>query len=380
MSLTRRRMIYGLFGVAGMTRSLTAHASHHHAPRLARSNPQAFPSEPREMAGNATGISGQGKMKFKVLYASNHLPAEAQKALVNAHGGFAVDRRPGKEETYFALPGAGILQISADLRTINLIDTPDEMRKVNLHDTTIWYDTDGTPYLTFPANDAGRIFTTSLEGKLVQTLDAPTAAIDFEQPEVHDYFQGGGTFAPTAVEYLDGVYYVTTGYSTLDYVLTARVTRGKRFEAAWNDLAFGGKGNAPGKFGTAHGITIPPGKVRLDIADRPNSRLERFTRYGHYLSSLAMPAGSLPCDINYLDQQYSVVPALDGPDTKKGAPIYILDNETLVSTIMPKEDLGLQNFKHSHNAALRKIGTKFYIIAQAWNPGDFSILEQVLEE
>jgi hypothetical protein len=332
------------------------------------------------MAGNATGISGQGKMKFKVLYASNHLPAEAQKALVNAHGGFAVDRRPGKEETYFALPGAGIFQISADLRTINLIDTPDEMRKVNLHDTTIWYDTDGTPYLTFPANDEGRIFTTSLEGKLVQTLDAPTAAIDFEQPEVHDYFQEGGTFAPTAVEYLDGVYYVTTGYSNLDYVLTARVTRGKRFEAAWNDLAFGGKGNAPGKFGTAHGITIPPGKVRLDIADRPNSRLERFTRYGHYLSSLAMPAGSLPCDINYLDQQYSVVPTLDGPDTKKGAPIYILDNETLVSTIMPKEDLGLQNFKHIHNAALRKIGTKFYIIAQAWNPGDFSILEQVLEE
>jgi hypothetical protein len=47
---------------------------------------------------------------------------------------------------------------------------------------------------------------------------------------------------------------------------------------------------------------------------------------------------------------------------------------------MPKEDLGLQNFKHIHNAALRKIGTKFFIIAQAWNPGDFTILEQVPEE
>jgi hypothetical protein len=148
------------------------------------------------MAGKAAGISGQGKMKFKVLHTSDHLPAEAQKVLVNAHGGFAVDRRPGKEETYFALPGAGILQISADLRTINLIDTPDEMRKVNLHDTTIWYDTDGTPYLTFPANDAGKIFTTSLDGKLVQMLDAPTAAIDFEQPEVHDYFQGEESSRP----------------------------------------------------------------------------------------------------------------------------------------------------------------------------------------
>jgi hypothetical protein len=316
-------------------------------------------------------------MRFSVLYTSDHLPPQAQKVLVNAHGGFAVDRRPGKEETYFALPGLGILQISSDLKTTNVLDTPDEMRKVNLHDTTVWYDAEGTPYLTFPANDAGKIFTTTLEGKLVHTLDAPTAAVDFEQPEVHDYFLGGGNFAPTAVEYLDGLYYITTGYSNLDYVLTARINRENPFEIIWNDLAFGGKGDGPGQFGTAHGITLRPGKVRLDIADRPHSRLERFTRYGHYLSSLKMPSGSLPCDINYLSEEYSVVPALDGPDTKKGAPIYILRGETLISTIMPMEDLGLKNFKHIHNAALRKIGDKFYIIAQAWNPGDFAILEQV---
>jgi hypothetical protein len=46
---------------------------------------------------------------------------------------------------------------------------------------------------------------------------------------------------------------------------------------------------------------------------------------------------------------------------------------------LPKEDLGLKNFKHIHNAALPKIGDKFYIIAQAWNPGDLAILEQVGE-
>jgi hypothetical protein len=297
--------------------------------------------------------------------------------LVNAHGGFAVDRRAGKEETYFALPGAGILRISSDLKAISLLDTPDEMRKVNLHDTTVWYDADGTPYLTFPANDAGKIFTTTLDGKLVDALDAPTAAVDFEQPEVHDYFLGGGNFAPTAVEYLNGLYYITTGYSNLDYVLTARIERASRFETVWNDLAFGGKGEGPGQFGTGHGITLSPGKVGLEVADRPHSRIERFTRYGHYLSTLKMPSGSLPCDINYLDQQYSVVPALEGPDKKKGAPIYIFEDEKLISTVIPKEDLGLQNFVHIHNAALRRIAGKLYIIAQAWNPGDFAILEQV---
>jgi hypothetical protein len=328
------------------------------------------------VAGNGPEISGQGAMKFKVLYTSDRLPPEAQKVLVDAHGGFAVDRRPGRGETYFALPGAGILQISADLKTINLIDTPDEMRKLNLHDTNIWYDKDGTAYLVFPANSEGKIFTTTLDGKLVHTLDAPTAADRFEQPQVHDYFLGGGDFSPTAVEYLEGLYYVTTGYCSLDYVLTARIIPGQRFEAAWNDLAWGGKGDGIGQFGTGHGITNTPGEPDLDVADRPHSRIERFTRYGHFLSTNPMPPGSLPCDINYLDHTYSVVPALEGPDKKKGAPIYVLENGKLISTVMIKEELGLPNFAHIHNAAIRKIGTRLYIMALAWNPGDFAILEQ----
>ena len=89
-----------------------------------------------------------------------------------------------------------------------------------------------------------------------------------------------------------------------------------------------------------------------------------------------MPPGSLPCDIDYLDD-YAIVGALRGPDTSKGAPIYILENDKLISTIMIKEDLGLEHFTHIHNAVLRKHGGKYYVIAQAWNPGDFAILEQV---
>lgn len=324
------------------------------------------------------GISGQGKMRFRVLYTSERLPQEAQKVLIKAHGGFAVDRRPGKGETYFALPGAGILQISADLKSIRLLDTPEPMKTVNLHDTTIWYDQNRSPYLVFPANDAGKVFTTTLDGKLVNTLDTPTAHEEFEQPEVHDYFLGGGNFAPTDVEFLDGLYYITTGYSNLDFVLTARILSTSPFELMWNDLAFGGKGEEHGKFGTAHGITVPPGTKRLDISDRPHARIERYSRYGHYLSSLAMPSGSLPCDIDYLGH-YAIVASLEGPDKSKGAPIYILEDDKLISTVMPQEDLGLQNFKHNHNAVLREIGNRFYIIVQAWDPGDFAVLEQVTD-
>ncbi len=378
MSLSRRRMMYGLMGLAGMTRSVTSLHAHHHGASSGRQAPQAFIAPPGAVDEKAPGVTGEGNLKFKLLYTADHLPPEAQKVLVKAHGGFAVDRRHGKEETYFALPGAGILRISADLKTIDLLDTTEEMRSVNLHDTNIWYAKDGTPFLVLPANGEGRIYTSTLDGKMVHRLDAPTPAVNFKSEEVQNYFVNKGNFAPTAVEFLEGKYYVTDGYCKLDTVLTAMISTGEKFEVSWNaDLAFGGRGDAIGKFGTGHGITKPPWTARLDVADRPHNRFERFSPEGQYLSLMETPKGSLPCDINYLDHKYSVVPALEGPDKKKGAPIYVLEGEKIVSTVMIKDDLGLPNFTHVHNAAIRKIGHKFYIMALAWNPGDFAILEQV---
>jgi hypothetical protein len=265
--------------------------------------------------------------------------------------------------------------LNANMDQVALVQTAPEMKDTNLHNTTIWYGPDETPYLSFPANDLGRVFTTSLTGDLLNTLAPPTASDDLGLDSVRDYVAGGGAFVPTDVEFLDGLLYMTTGYSSLDFVLTARITSYSPLRAAWYDLAFGGKGNAPGQFGTGHGITVPPGTKRIDVADRANSEIDRFTRHGQYLSTLRMPAGSLPCDIDYLGR-YAVVAALDGPDRNKGAPIYLFEDDRLVSTLFPKDDLGLENFKHIHNAVLRQMGGKLYVIAQAWNPGDFVILEQ----
>jgi hypothetical protein len=324
----------------------------------------------------AKGVTGQGALRFRILLTAANLPDAARKVLTNAHGGFAVDHRPGKEETYFALPGAGILRLSGDMNQVAAVTTAPEMRDTNLHNTKIWYAPEGTPFLSFPANDAGRVFTTSLSGELLHTLARPTGEDEFGLPSVRDYFAGGGAFVPTDVEFLDGLLYITTGYSSLDTVLTARVTSYNPLRAAWFDLGFGGRGTGPGQLGTGHGITIPPGTRRIDVADRANSEIDRYTRHGQYLSTLRMPSGSLPCDIDYVGK-YAVVAALDGPDRSKGAPIYLFEDDRLVSTLMPKEDLGLENFKHIHNAVLRQMGGRLYVIAQAWNPGDFAVLEQV---
>jgi hypothetical protein len=327
----------------------------------------------RAAAGGS--VSGQGKYQFRVLYTSTHLPAEAQKVLKAAHGGFAVDRRSGKGETYFALPGAGIVQISGDLKSTRMIPTDPAMRDTNMHNTTLWFGQDRKPYLSFPGNQSASVFTTTIDGKLVSTLKTPAKGVDLGFPLSNDYFAQGGNFVPTDTTELDNILYVATGYSKLDTILTAKVISPKNME--WFDLSWGGKGTGVGQFGTGHGLTVKMGTKMIDVADRPHSEIDRFTRHGQYLSTLSLPKGSFPCDIDYRTPNQAIVGALHGPDRKKGAPIYIIENDELVSTIMPKEELGLANFQHIHNAVLHEINGKLYVIAQAWNPGDFAILEQV---
>ena len=349
--------------------------SHH------ENTPEAMEGQERKIGaetegGPIPGISGQAPLRFRVLHDSEHLPVSARAVLESAHGGFAVDRRPGRGETYFALPGEGILRISGDLKDVERVETPAEMLDLNLHNTTIWYGPDGKPFLSFPADGAGQVFTTDLSGKLVNKLSKPDPETNFEVAYVREYFASGGKFAPTDVEQLDGLLYVTTGYSDLDYVLTARMTGVAAIDASWSNLAFGGKGEGPGQFGTGHGITVPPGARVLDVSDRPNAQIDRFSPDGHYLQTLELPAGSFPCDIDY-ESDLSAVACLHGPDRSRGAPLYILRGMQVVSTVHPKEDLGLKEFQHLHNAVLRRIEGRWYIIVQAWNPGGFAILEQV---
>lgn len=346
---------------------------------LPRNNQYTLISTQATGKDNATKVSGQGDYKFKVLYGRDHLPAEALKVLKSAHGGFAIDRREGRGETYFSLRGAGIIQISADFKSTRMIATAPEVKNDNMHNTTIWHGNDGTPYLTFPSNAKGKIFTTNIDGKLLNTLSAPSKDFKFSDSKVDAYFAKNGRFSPTDTDVLDNKLYVTTGYSGLDYVLTANVKEAAADEAPtiqWQSLAFGGKGNAPGQFGTGHGITIEPDGKHIAVADRPNSEIESFTPDGQYRSVLTLPKGSFPCDVDF-EAGYTLVGCLHGPDRSKGATIYLLKGKELISTIIPREELGLERFTHIHNAVLRQLDGKLYIIAQAWNPGDFVILEQV---
>jgi len=60
----------------------------------------------------------------------------------------------------------------------------------------------------------------------------------------------------------------------------------------------------------------------------------------------------------------------------------VFEDGNLVSELNIGRDLGLDGFTHIHNAVFRVIekadgSRKFFILAYAWNPGNFVILEQV---
>ena len=380
--LGTRVLFCSIFGLCMLTGAAFAHPGHEADHHEAHGTQVALRTGPAvgiatAVTAQAKAVSGQGNLQFEVLYTSDHLPKETADVLVKAHGGFAVDRRKGRGEIYFTLPGAGIIQISSNLKKTKLLATADEMRDANMHNTALWLDDKGTPFLTFPSNQVAKVFTTTLDGKLLNVLDAPTVDHDFDNATVNAYFDNPeNKFVPTDVEQLDGLLYITTGYSTLDYVLTASVDSTKPFAASWYDLVFGGKGEGAGQFGTGHGITLMPDGKHISVADRPRAEIDRFTRYGHYIDTVNLPEGAFPCDVDYQDE-YTLVGCLHGPNRDLGAPIYILKGNELLSTVMPKAELGLENFQHIHNAVLVNVDGTLYIIAQAWNPGDFAILKQV---
>jgi hypothetical protein len=383
--MTRKRIHTNLLGLGlALFASATASAHPAHSPESSSS-----PEQPSKMfialqdgadspAVDRSRTTGQGDLQFKVLKTSAALPKLALNGLNEAHGGFAVDRREGKGEIYFALPNVGIIRVSSDFETIDILVTDAAMVPKTMHNTTIWHTKKRGTYLSFPGVDAGAIFTTTIHGELVNTLSAPTKETEFDNQTVAEYFGDGRLFIPTDVEILNKKFYITTGYSPLDYVLTADIKTRRGISSEWEPFAFGGKGDEPGQFRTGHGITIAPDGETITVADRPNSEIESFDKKGTYLGKLDLPEGSFPCDIDY-ESGYTVVGCLHGPEDVRadGAPIYIVKDGEVQSTIMIKKELGLEKFQHIHNAVMVNRNGKFYIIAQAWNPGDFAILEQV---
>ncbi len=319
--------------------------------------------------------SGQAPFAFSYCPDLHSLPATALEHETDLHGGFALDRRPEFGHVYYGMPGLGLLRVDPDLRRQELIRLPAALTPHNFHSVKLGLF-DGKWRLFLPANDAGLVAVVGLDGDLDFVLPRP----EFEQ-----YREPDVPFMPTDTALLGDRLFVADGYGA-NYVSVAD-PRTRR----WQSI-FGGKTADPsenGRFGTAHGLRPDPGAARPDtpavlvVADRPHSRLQVHAADGRFLLSHRLPTGAWPCGIDYVQlagHWYGVIGNLKDPVEGRPAPIYVVDAETyaVVSTIRPKEELGVEPVQHLHNVVWYVRGDRLYLICQSWNPGYYFVLGQAI--
>lgn len=163
-----------------------------------------------------------------------------------------------------------------------------------------------------PSRQAAVVKTT-LAGELVWAIDGP--------PDFAGYRPGPDgqrpPYNPTNVAIApNGDVYVGDGYGS--YFINHYNSRGEYLRS------FGGRGNAAGQLAEPHGLIVDTRGTRpvLVVADRRNSRLQRFTLDGQHIDVVA--GFRLPCHFDERNGQV-VVPDLHGRVTVIGQ-----DNDVLV--------------------------------------------------
>ena len=297
------------------------------------------------------------------------LPGSVLASEVNLHGGFAVDPRPGFGHVYYGMPECGILRVDPDMKRQELIQLPDRLKPMNFHSTKIG-SIGGSWRLFLPANNDALVAVIKLDG-----------ALDFilTRPEFEAYQAKETPYAPTDTVLVDRTLFVADGYGS-NFISSADVVQQK-----WTGI-FGGKtedAHENGKFATAHGINVHhEDHHHLVIADRPSARIQIHGLDGSFEASHALPPGAWPCGIDFVKWEgrwLGVIGSLLDPVKDRPAPIYIVDANTyeVLSTIRPKEELGIEAVQHLHNVVWHTHNGQLYLVCQAWNPGLYFVLERV---
>jgi hypothetical protein len=311
--------------------------------------------------------TGSGIFTFR--HRPIEVPDRVAEHMAGAHGAFIKDAADGDGSTWFGLKNVGLLRLDPDLTRIEVVGGDPRLVAANIHGGCVVRH-GGTTYLGLPSNEAQAVWLTDTSGNVVRTFENP-------------YGQTDAPFNVCDVEIVDGLMYAANGYAD-DVCFTSDPFRSAPDDPSkgiWDAARFGGKGAEHGRFATAHGVTRVPGTNVFTIADRRNARLETYAPGGRYVAGLTFPPGTMPCNVDYYDR-FALVACLRGPGESTPAPIYLYEDGNLVSEINIGRDLGLERFTHVHNAVFRVLegrdGSRtFNILAYAWNPGDFAILEQV---
>lgn len=310
-------------------------------------------------------VTGQGEFVFswdEELTAA--FPEAAAPFEKDMHGGFNED--PETNIVYTGIPGYGLCAISPDLKSWSLLGT-DERLKDNIHGI-VFFVHKGEKHLAV-AQEGKRVLVLDLEGNVISEILKPTGK-EFGFAQANDFFKmEDSNFGVTDVTYLDGTIYAAHGYSKGDFVLTIVEKDGSW---AWGDLAWGGKGDEPGQFQTAHGVYAKDDHIL--VANRAAGQVVKFTKAGEFVETFNdIPEGSLVCNVSYKSEHY-FFNALKAIGEQKSAPIYAHTGEKLVSTIIPG-DLNIPILTNIHHVWPHIYKDQLYLLVHGWNKGKFAVLK-----
>lgn len=315
-------------------------------------------------------LTGQGEFIFsydKELTAA--LPKEAHEFEPGMHGGFNEDPETGI--VYTGIPGYGLCAISPNLTQWKKIGT-DERLKDNIHGI-VFFVHKGQKLLAVAQNGI-RVLVLTLDGTIVSEILKPTGN-EFKFELANEFFGSEkSNFGVTDVTYLKGTIYVAHGYSAGDFVMTIKEKGGVW---SWGKLAWGGKGDNPGQFKTAHGIYAH--KKHILVANRAAGQVVKFTCKGKFKKTFNdIPEKSLVCNVSYKTEHY-FMNALSAIGAQKSAPIYVHNGENLVSTVIPG-DLEVPVLTNIHQVWPHIVASadgseQLYLLVHGWNKGKYAVLK-----
>ncbi len=315
-------------------------------------------------------VTGQGDFVFswdQELTAA--FPEDAHPFEPDMHGGFNED--PSTGTVYTGIPGYGLCAISSDLRVWRKIGS-DERLKDNIHGI-VFFVHKGKKHLAV-AQEGKRVLVLNLDGTIISDITKPVGC-EFDFAPANEFFGSAeSNFGVTDVTYLDGTIYVAHGYSKGDFVLTIVETNDSW---GWGKLAWGGKGDQPGQFQTAHGIYAHEDHVY--VANRAAGQVVKFSKDGKFVDMFAdIPDESLVCNVSFKDEHY-FFNALKAVGDQKSAPIYAHTGDQLVSTIVPGDlDIPvITNIHHvwPHHVTDAQGNNQLYLLVHAWNKGKYAVLK-----
>lgn len=184
------------------------------------------------------------------------------------------------------------------------------------HGLTI-FDEGGQEFLFITDHDRNQVFKTTLEGKIIMTID---------YPEETGKYKDRQSFKPTEVAVAaNGDFYVADGYGS-QYIVHYNY-KGEIINI------FGGRGDSEELFNNAHGVCIDDrdkSNPTLLVTARVQNALKRFTLKGEYLGTIQLPGAFISRPVIDGDNIYTAVLVSKMPWNSESGFVLILDKENKV--------------------------------------------------